>query len=124
MKTVTCAFCAGEGMDPFGLLSPLATCQVCSGKGEVTVKEPTIRCAFCNGTGIYPNSRLTCTVCMGRGVVTVHGSTHCPDCGGSGRDPYTLPCLSCKGKGVIEIKKGRRSTQINNLRASASEEGR
>lgn len=98
---ITCAFCKGLGKDPFGLLSPLATCQVCSGTGKVKVTPPTAKCAFCNGTGVHLDKRVTCTVCGGKGVVTVpKGAKTCSECNGSGQAPDGLPCLNCRGKGV------------------------
>jgi len=98
---ITCAFCKGLGKDPFGLLSPLATCQVCSGTGKVRVTPPTVKCAFCNGTGVYVHKRLTCTVCGGKGMVTVpKGAKTCSECNGSGQARDGLPCLACRGKGV------------------------
>lgn len=102
--TVKCAFCQGEGRDPFLLLSPLARCQVCTGRGAVRIREPIKVCAFCGGSGIYPHSRLTCTVCLGRGVVTVREPARlCVACMGSGQTRGSgLPCLECRGKGVIE----------------------
>ena len=35
MSLIECAFCKGTGKDPFNLLSELATCQVCGGKGVI-----------------------------------------------------------------------------------------
>ncbi len=104
MNETRCAFCDGKGLDPFELLSPVSKCQVCLGKGKVLVEKPVIKCAFCNGTGVYPYGvRITCTVCGGKGVVTVKEPTkECPDCEGTGRSfESKLPCLTCKGKGVI-----------------------
>jgi len=104
MEKIICAFCKGKGKDPFGLLSELATCQVCGGKGQVEVIEPAIKCAFCKGTGVYPhNARVTCTVCNGKGMVTVKGETEgCPKCKGSGQEIESgLPCIKCRGKGVV-----------------------
>jgi len=99
---ITCAFCKGTGKDPFGLLSSLATCQVCSGTGKVKVAPPTAKCAFCNGTGVHLDKRLTCTVCGGKGVITVpKGANTCSECNGSGQAPDSLPCLNCRGKGVV-----------------------
>jgi DnaJ-class molecular chaperone len=108
---VECAFCGGKGVDPFGIMSPLATCQVCEGEGNVELTEPTARCAFCRGTGIYPNSRLTCIACDGVGTVELSDdSIVCPHCGGSGRTadckdcPWPdsiFPCRHCKGTGYI-----------------------
>ena len=104
-SSVTCAYCRGSGLDPFGIPSELSTCQVCGGRGKVSVEKPTIKCAFCGGTGVHPDRRLTCTACMGKGVVkAVHNPDTCPDCEGSGESASTpgLPCVRCKGKGVIE----------------------
>lgn len=104
ITTIECAFCKGGGRDPFLLLSPLAICQTCRGKGTVQVREPVRSCAFCGGSGVYPHSRLTCTVCGGRGVVTVREPAGlCVACMGSGQTRGSgLPCLECRGKGVIE----------------------
>ena len=107
MSLITCAFCKGTGKDPFNLLSELAVCQVCGGKGKVEVKEPAIECAYCEGTGVYPHgSRLTCTVCNGKGMVTVIGATEkCPRCKGTGMEIESgLPCIKCRGKGVLSKK--------------------
>ena len=104
MATVTCAFCDGKGLDPFGLLSAHSKCQVCSGKGEINVKEPTIECAFCGGTGVFPGRRATCYVCGGKGVVAKPKlGKVCPECDGTGKaaEPPGLPCVTCKGKGQI-----------------------
>jgi len=60
---VICAFCGGQGRDPFGLLSPMAACQVCGSKGKHTLLLPITACAYCRGTGVHPHSRLTCTSC-------------------------------------------------------------
>jgi len=104
---IKCAFCKGKGIDPFNLLSELATCQVCGGRGKVEVKEPAIKCAFCKGTGVYPhNGRVTCTVCNGKGSVTVKGDEKsCPQCKGTGQAIDSgLPCIKCEGKGIISKK--------------------
>jgi len=103
---IPCAFCGGSGRDPFGLLSPLALCGVCQGKGQVKLQEPAVECAFCSGTGIYPlGSRLTCTACGGKGVLTVaEPRSACPECQGTGKDPQSgsaLYCLRCRGAGVV-----------------------
>jgi len=109
--SVKCAFCNGTGKDPFGIMSVLATCQVCRGSGQVAVTEPYARCAFCNGSGVQPSRRLTCTVCNGKGVVPAPVEAEreaCPECGGNGQSHshWNLPCLKCKGKGFIAIKEG------------------
>ncbi len=107
--TVKCAFCNGTGKDPFGLLSTLATCQVCGGTGRVTVSEPFVRCPFCKGTGVHPSHRYTCILCHGKGVVPAppEGEREvCPECGGSGKShsQWNVPCTKCNGKGFISLK--------------------
>lgn len=107
---VKCAFCNSTGKDPFGCMSQLSNCQVCSGKGYVWVQPPVKECAFCEGTGIQPHSshRLTCGACGGKGVVTAieEPTMTCPTCGGSGISMAPLPnyCLTCKGQGVIKLR--------------------
>jgi len=106
-----CAFCEGEGIDPFGVLSELSLCPVCGGRKVVKIHEPLRECAFCRGTGVHPETRLTCTACMGKGVVSVKEPVvECPQCQGSGVAHYrvgreksrlNLPCVVCGGKGVI-----------------------
>lgn len=108
---MTCAFCAGRGKDPFGIMSSLATCQVCGGAGRRVLHQPTAPCAFCRGTGVHPGSRLTCTTCGGVGTVEVNaGAVTCPCCGGTGRaaecaryiwPDSPLSCLWCGGKGFV-----------------------
>lgn len=113
-KIVKCAFCRGTGKDPWGLPSFLSSCQVCSGRGVVTVYEPVKECAFCGGTGKQPytTSRLTCGACGGKGVVAAieEPTMTCPTCGGSGINPKILPplvtCSTCKGQGVIAQREG------------------
>ncbi len=104
METVTCAFCEGKGLDPFGLLSPHSKCQVCSGTGKAKLMGPTIECAFCGGTGVFPGQRITCSVCGGKGVVTKPKlGKVCPECNGTGKakEPPGLSCITCGGKGQI-----------------------
>lgn len=105
--TIKCPFCHGVGKDPFELLSALATCQVCQGKGQVTLPEPVVECAFCGGTGIHRDQRLTCSVCDGKGMVTVQKPTEtCPQCHGRGVPEFDyLPCSLCGGVGVITVQK-------------------
>ena len=100
---VPCAFCRGTGKDPFGIMSHLSTCCVCSGRGAVAVEDSHELCAHCSGTGAV--KRLTCTVCGGRGVLA---ALKCPtevclECGGSGDDPSApaMACLGCHGRGRI-----------------------
>ena len=107
-KVITCAFCEGTGKDPFGIMSPLSSCQVCGGKGSVTVREPAIVCAFCEGTGVHDEQRLTCTVCGGKGMVSIKEPTEkCPHCQGTGVNTNInyLSCALCGGKGVVTAKK-------------------
>jgi DnaJ-class molecular chaperone len=105
---VRCAFCQGTGRDPFGVMSPLSTCQVCGGTGRRMLRAPTATCPFCGGTGVHPHTRLTCTVCGGVGTVSVpDGAVPCPCCGGSGRaadyvwPDSPFPCSCCGGKGAM-----------------------
>jgi DnaJ-class molecular chaperone len=105
---VRCAFCQGEGKDPFDLLSQNALCAVCGGSGKVVVHPPIHSCAFCRGSGVFPGSRLTCTSCMGKGAVTVEEPARtCPACGGAGSlAGQALPCSACGGKGLIAAPGG------------------
>ena len=104
--TLECAFCQGEGVDPFELLAPLSTCQVCGGQGRVSVHKPAIACAYCGGTGIHLHRRLTCTVCGGKGMTDIREPVDtCPACRGKGIvEGEYLPCVRCHGKGVINKK--------------------
>jgi len=110
--TAKCAFCKGTGKDPFGLLSILATCQVCRGSGKITATAPVVKYPFCNGSGVHPSrGRYTCIVCNGKGVVSAaieEERESCPECGGSGKSRFhwNLPCLKCKGKGFINLRAG------------------
>lgn len=120
-KVITqCAFCQGEGRDPFGLLSPLSLCQVCKGSGEVAIREPAIECAFCYGSGVHRGQRVTCTVCRGKGMVHIEELTEtCPNCNGEGVPPGDyLPCVECKGIGVVTAKKGERAKEGQRRRLS------
>jgi DnaJ-class molecular chaperone len=116
---VICAFCGGKGQDPFGIMSPLATCQVCSGRGQHTLHPPTAPCPFCRSTGVHPASRLTCTTCGGVGTVEIPiNAVSCPCCRGSGRDAdYLWPdsplsCGCCGGKGfAVASHRSRRVVQ-------------
>jgi len=104
--TLKCSFCKGTGVDPFELLSELSVCQVCAGRGEVTIPEPAIECVYCGGTGIHRHRRLTCIVCGGKGMVGIKEPVEtCPKCNGKGVvKGYYLPCLKCSGKGVVSKK--------------------
>jgi len=107
-KVITCAFCEGTGKDPFGVMSTKSNCQVCGGKGTVTIREPVIACAFCRGSGVHDELRLTCTACFGKGIVNiVEPVEKCSRCQGTGVDIVInyLPCVRCGGKGVTTVKK-------------------
>jgi len=105
---VSCAFCGGTGRDPFGIMSPLATCQVCSGTGYRILRLPIALCPFCQGTGVFPGLRQTCTSCNGVGMVEIPvNAVTCPGCGGSGLaadhlwPDSPLSCSRCGGRGVV-----------------------
>ena len=102
---LTCAFCRGKGVDPFGLLSVLSTCDVCGGTGKVWVKEPYVSCRACCGTGVQLFTRLACLGCGGKGVQSIEEPVKtCPICLGTGVDGLHLYCLRCHGAGVITAK--------------------
>ena len=105
-STLKCAFCRGKGIDPFDLLSKLSDCQVCLGRGEVTIRKPVVECVCCGGTGTHRQQRLTCIVCGGKGMVGIKEPVQtCPKCNGKGVvKGYYLPCLKCGGRGVITKK--------------------
>jgi DnaJ-class molecular chaperone len=102
---VPCAFCQGTGKDPFGIMSWVSTCCVCSGKGTAQVRGPQERCAHCRGTGAVKT--LTCTTCGGKGVAPSRavGAVKCPECQGTGDDisASALACLTCRGRGWVEL---------------------
>ncbi len=98
-----CAFCMGTGE----VAKTHSRCPVCSGQGVVRVTPPAAVCAYCRGRGEVPvRSGLTCTVCGGRGVVGVQQPIEaCPSCRGTGAARESnLPCLRCRGKGVVTTR--------------------
>lgn len=101
MKTIRCVFCDGKGKDPFGIMSWLANCPVCLGRGVVQVPSLHVPCAHCKGSGAI--KKFTCGVCCGRGMIPAPiGSTKvCQDCLGTGDDnsASAMPCLTCRGRG-------------------------
>lgn len=104
LSTVGCAFCKGKGKDPFEIMSRQSICQVCGGRGRVTVLQPHVVCAYCGATGVAPGTRNVCTSCHGRGVVSIaaDGKLVCPECKGNGRAKQSnLSCSKCGGKGVV-----------------------
>ncbi len=102
---VPCAFCRGTGKDPFGIMSQLAACCVCFGKGSVAVKAPYEPCAHCGGTGAI--KRFTCAACRGKGVLpAIEGPTvACPECKGTGdqKSAPAMACLKCRGRGKVPV---------------------
>ena len=100
--THPCAFCKGKGEKPKGTV-----CAVCRGSGELSVDPPAVVCAYCKGRGEEKaRSAITCTVCRGKGFVSVTEPIEgCAHCRGTGAEPNNkLPCLKCRGKGVISKK--------------------
>lgn len=99
---IPCAFCKGQGTDPFNVLSELSTCVACSGQGVRTVPADHVRCAYCEGTGSYKTYR--CQVCDGCGVVAAPtGKVRmCAECRGHGSDRSSgMVCLACRGRGFV-----------------------
>jgi DnaJ-class molecular chaperone len=97
-----CAFCGGSG---FLTGVKGIKCPVCRGEGTVSINAPAVLCAFCNGRGkAYPRTNITCPACFGKGVMSVSTKDieTCPTCKGRGRKAgSSLPCLTCRGKGVV-----------------------
>jgi len=99
-----CSLCAGTGILP---RTKGTKCPVCKGGGSVSLTGPAIVCAYCKGRGDYPSrTNITCPVCGGKGLVSITKPIEiCSHCRGSGREPGDkLPCLKCKGKGVVTKK--------------------
>jgi DnaJ-class molecular chaperone len=69
--------------------------------------ETLVPCAFCAGSGEdpkYGGKPASCSVCRGTGQLeTVPPVVTCLPCGGSGRGPGDLICLSCRGRGVAPV---------------------
>jgi hypothetical protein len=101
---ITCAYCSGNGKDPFAVMSPLSSCGVCGGSGTTFLPAPRTKCVFCRATGIQQSLRLTCTGCGGKGWHTVRSDAgQCPVCAGAGSGPENpkLPCAKCGGAGIV-----------------------
>lgn len=111
-KSLSCAFCRGEGNIGGGI------CPICGGKGQNRVFPPLILCQKCAGWGSYPmNSQSSCMTCKGRGAVSVKlPLTFCPACGGRGDATNGLSCTKCGGKGIIT---GLKSVQKSETDSSA-----
>jgi len=97
-----CAFCKGEGLTG---PNKKAKCQVCGGKGTITVEPPVLVCAYCQGRGMRnPRSYLNCAVCRGKGVVQIKEPIEvCRTCKGRGSTLSGLSCLACHGKGSVTV---------------------
>lgn len=96
-----CALCGGSGILP---RTKDIKCSVCRGSGIVSLTGPVTVCVYCKGRGEYPaRSNITCSVCGGKGLVSVTEPIEiCGHCHGTGAEPNNkLPCLKCKGKGVV-----------------------
>jgi DnaJ-class molecular chaperone len=105
---VSCAFCRGTGLDPFGIMSWLSNCCLCGGGGVVQVLATRRRYAHYAGRGAVKT--FTCTVCAGRGWVAESPGPqqNCPECRGRGTDPSSsLACLNCRGRGRAPLKTQR-----------------
>jgi DnaJ-class molecular chaperone len=97
-----CAFCRGKGIAPYHVQEPPPRCEVCHGRGMNLVPWPYVSCAFCEGTGNFRS--FCCLVCRGTGVMPpLCGPTRrCEECHGRAFDPRGgLPCLRCRGRGVV-----------------------
>ena len=108
-----CSLCSGTGTLP---RSKGIKCPVCRGGGMVSLTGPVVVCAYCKGRGDYPaRTNLTCTVCRGKGLVSIHKPIEvCAHCRGTGAEPGNkLPCLKCKGKGVV-AKKSQKTESVKN----------
>jgi len=68
---ITCAFCAGTGIQPNAYPYALLTCDACSGKGVATLAEPSVLCPDCSGKGRMIDDRFYCLTCKGKGRVEV-----------------------------------------------------
>lgn len=104
VEQITCAFCKGQGVDPFGIMSPLSTCGGCGGSGVRDVPVHRVPCNFCHGTGSDKTYR--CPACDGTGVLPAADppTELCPECGGRSYVPSSgLVCLTCKGHGLVHV---------------------
>ena len=101
-----CSLCSGKGILP---RTKGIKCPACRGAGVISLTGPAMVCAYCKGRGDHPpRTNLTCTVCKGAGVVSVTKPIEvCSHCRGNGRARGDqLPCLKCRGKGVVTNLRG------------------
>ena len=99
---LVCAFCGGQGTDPFNCLSSRSVCGSCQGTGLREVPVPHAKCAYCLGRGSYKTYR--CPICGGAGEIPLpHVPTRtCPECLGQAFDRSSgLTCLACHGTGRV-----------------------
>ena len=100
-----CGFCKGTGIVS---TTKASGCHVCSGTGRALLPGWAVICAYCNGTGrAHLNKDIPCNICRGHGVVAIERNdvATCAACKGQGRAHSSgLPCLTCKGKGVMTKK--------------------
>lgn len=106
-SSVACAFCRGNGVDPFGVPSKLSKCQVCGGRKKNFVLEPFEECPVCLGSGVYKHHRLPCAVCKGRGQLhKISGKDRTYGCAPENEEMLDietgLPCLSAYDLGLIK----------------------
>ncbi|MBC8218916.1 MAG: hypothetical protein H8E73_10665 [Planctomycetes bacterium] len=108
-----CSLCSGKGILP---RSKDTKCPVCRGDGMVSLTGPVVVCAYCKGRGEYPpRTNITCSVCRGKGLVSITKPIEaCAHCRGTGAEPGNkLPCLKCKGKGVVTKKESKTGSVKN-----------
>lgn len=101
---IDCAFCRGEGENKVNVYPFTRTCPACKGGGEFLLAKPLIQCTKCSGSGRdRKDPKVTCIVCKGIGANAVKkGYKVCKQCNGIGQTGESkLPCISCRGAGVI-----------------------
>jgi DnaJ-class molecular chaperone len=109
----TCSLCSGKGTLP---RSEGTKSSVCRGEGAISLSGPVVVCAYCKGRGDFPaRTNITCTVCKGKGLVSITKPIKvCANCRGTGAEPSNkLPCLECRGKGVV-AKKETKTGSVKN----------
>lgn len=101
---INCSFCKGEGENKTNVYPYVRTCPSCKGSGKFKLLKPSISCVFCGSTGRdKKDPKVTCLVCKGSGANPVkRGYKLCKVCFGLGCTKESrLPCVSCKGTGVV-----------------------